>query len=151
MRIAYIAPYQGPVLVERRPTTLNRSLSNRIKIELIATLLHAKSHDVEVISQGEVVENKWKFYPSFSEPEAFHPEIPVYYASALPVRRVNGLWSDWQTLQLFKARHRAAPFDLAIIFNLKGPQVACANYAMSRLRIPVVLEYEDDRFVDVVG
>lgn len=151
MRIAYIAPYQGPVLVERRPTTLNRSLSNRIKIELIANLLRAKSHDVEVISQGEVVENKWVLYPSFSEPKAFHPDIPVYYASALPVRRVNGLWSDWQTLHLFKVRHRANPFDLVIVFNLKGPQMACAKHAMSRLRIPVILEYEDDRFVNVDG
>ena len=54
-------------------------------------------------------------------------------------------------LELLKARHRAAPFDLVIIFNLKEPQVACANYALRRLGIPVILEYEDDRFVNVVG
>jgi hypothetical protein len=54
-------------------------------------------------------------------------------------------------LELFKARHRAAPFDLVIVFNLKEPQVACANYAIGRLRLPVILEYEDDRFVNVRG
>jgi glycosyltransferase involved in cell wall biosynthesis len=151
MRIAYITPYQGPSLVKQRPVVKNRSMSNKVKIELIAKALHATRHSVEVISYGEVVENKCRFYPAFSEPERFHPEIPVHYASALPVRRVNGLWSWWRTLQLFKARHQASPFDLVIIFNLKPPLIACANYAMRRLRLPVILEYDDDVFVDVVG
>jgi glycosyltransferase involved in cell wall biosynthesis len=151
MRIAYITPYQGPSLVKQRPVVKNRSMSNKVKIELIAQALHATRHSVEVISYGEVVENKCRFYPAFSEPERFHPEIPVHYASALPVRRVNGLWSWWRTLQLFKARHQASPFDLVIIFNLKPPLIACANYAMRRLRLPVILEYDDDVFVDVVG
>jgi len=126
-------------------------MSNKVKIELIAEALHARRHDVEVISHGEVVDNQCKFYPAFSEPERFHPEIPVHYASALPVRRVNGLWSRWRTLELFKARHQASPFDLVIIFNLKSPLIACANYAMRRLRLPVILEYDDDVFVNVVG
>ena len=38
-----------------------------------------------------------------------------------------------------------------IIFNLKEPQVTCANYAIRRLGLPVILEYEDDRFVNVFG
>jgi glycosyltransferase involved in cell wall biosynthesis len=151
MRIAYIAPYQGPTLLDRRPIVRNRSMSNRIKIELIAALLRANSHEVEVLSQGEVVDNEWRFYSAFSEPEPFHPEIPVYYASALPIRRVNGLWTDQRTLQLFRARHRVSPFDLVIVFNLKTPQLACANYAIRHLGLPVILEYEDDRFVNVVG
>jgi glycosyltransferase involved in cell wall biosynthesis len=104
-----------------------------------------------VISQGEVSENEFKFYPSLSESERFHRDIPIYYASALPIRRLNGLWSSLQTLQLFKARHRAAPFNLVVIFNLKEPQVTCAKYAILRLGLPVILEYEDDRFVDVEG
>jgi hypothetical protein len=114
-------------------------------------LLRANGHEVEVISQGEVVDNQLKFYPAFSEPQRFDSRIPVLYASALPVRRLNGFWSCQRTQQLFRARHRAAPFDLAIIFNLKEPQVACANYALRHLGIPVVLEYEDDRFVNVKG
>ena len=129
----------------------NISLSNTVKIELIASLLRANNHEVEVISQGEVIEHKLTFYPSFSELQRFDSAIPVYYSSSLPIRRLNGFWSNFHTLQLLKARHRAAPFDLAIIFNLKGPQVTCANYALRRLRLPVVLEYEDDRFVNVVG
>ena len=151
MRIAYITPYQGPSLVKQRPVVKNRSMSNKVKIELIAEALHARHHDVEVISHGEVVDNQCKFYPTFSEPERFHPEIPVHYASALPVRRMNGLWSCWRTLQLFKVRHQVSPFGLVIIFNLKPPLIACANYAMRRLRLPVILEYDDDVFVDVVG
>jgi hypothetical protein len=151
VRIAYINTYQGPTLLKKRPIVLNRSLSNTLKIELIASLLRANSHEVEVISQGEVVENSFTFYPSFLEPERFDSKIPVFYSSAFPVRRVNGLWSSFQTLRLLKSRHRVAPFDLVIIFNLKEPQVACANYAVGRLHLPVVLEYEDDRFANVPG
>src|SRR5437667_2549224 len=149
MRIAYVAPYQGPTLVNRRPIVRNRSMSNRIKIELIATLLRENSHDVEIISQGEVVEPAWRFYPSFSEPERFHADIPVYYGSVLPIRGLNGFWSNARTLHILKKRHKAKPYDLVIIFNLKGPQLACANYSTCHLGLPLILEYEDDRFVDV--
>jgi glycosyltransferase involved in cell wall biosynthesis len=38
-----------------------------------------------------------------------------------------------------------------IIYNLKGPQVACAAYTVRRLGLPVILEYEDDRFVSLNG
>jgi len=151
MRIAYIAPYQGPTLAKRRPIVRNRSLSNRIKIELIATLLHDRSNEVEIISQGEVVESAFRFYPSFSEPERFHPQIPIYYGSVLPIRRLNGLWSNARMLHILKERHRAKPYDLLIIFNFKGPQIACADYAIRHLGLPVVLEYEDDAFMNVQG
>ena len=151
MRIAYLSTYQGPSLLKRRPIIRNRSLSNTVKIELIASLLRANAHEVEVISHGEVVEHEFKFYPAFSEPQRFDSRIPVHYCSALPVRRLNGLWSSRRMLEVLKARHRAMPFDLVIIFNLKEPQVACANYALRRLRLPVILEYEDDRFVNVRG
>jgi Glycosyl transferases group 1 len=150
MRIAYVAPFQGPTLLKRRPIVLNRSMSNRVKIELIATLLRSGSHDVEIISQGEVVEPALTFYPSFSEPELFHPDIPVHYGSVLPIRHLNGLWSNARTLHILKERHRVNPYDVVIIFNLKSPQIACANYAIG-LGLPVILEYEDDRFVDVGG
>jgi glycosyltransferase involved in cell wall biosynthesis len=150
MRIAYITPYQGPTLVKQRPIVKNRSMSNRIKIELVASLLRGNSHHVEVISQGEVVESRSLFHPSFSEPERFHPEIPVYYGSVIPIRRLNGWWSNARTLSIFKARHRRHPYDLVIIFNMKGPQIACANYAIQH-GIPVILQYEDDTFVNVQG
>ncbi len=151
MRIAYIAPYQGPTLLNRRPIVRNRSMSNAIKIELIATLLRASVHGVEIISQGEVVDSACTFYPAFSEQKPFHPDIPVYYGSVLPIRRLNGLWSNARTLHILKVRHRADPYDLVIVFNLKDPQIACANYAIRHLGLPVVLEYEDDRFVNVRG
>jgi glycosyltransferase involved in cell wall biosynthesis len=138
-------------LLRRRPIVRNRSMASATKIELIARLLRSSSHDVEVISQGAVIEHAWTFYPSFIEPEPFHPEIPVHYGSVLPIRRLNGLWSNVRTLNVFKARHRVAPYDLVIIWNLQGPQLACANYAIRHLGLPVILEYEDDRFVDVRG
>jgi glycosyltransferase involved in cell wall biosynthesis len=151
MRIAYVTPYQGATVVNRRPIVGNRSISNKIKIELIARLLQESSHEVEIISHGEVIETKCKFYPGFHEPELFDSNIPIYYASALPIRRVNGLWSSMQTLRFLKSRHRLFPYNLVIIFNLKPPQISCANYAIRRLGLPVILEYEDDAFVNGVG
>jgi glycosyltransferase involved in cell wall biosynthesis len=151
MRIAYIAPYQGRALKERRPITLNRSLAGSAKMEVIARLLRESSHEVEIFSQGEVVELGLKFYPGFTEPVRFHPDIPVTYSSALPVRYINGFWQGFNLLKLFKARHRAAPFDLVLIYNLKVAQVECAEYAMKKLGLPVVLEYEDDHFLDIDG
>jgi glycosyltransferase involved in cell wall biosynthesis len=126
-------------------------MSNRIKIELIASLLHSKSHEVEIISQGEVVDYSWTFYRSFSEPERFDSQIPIYYGSVLPIRRLTGLWSNARTLHIFKKRHKVKPYDLVIVFNMKGPQIACARHAVGSYRIPVILEYEDDAFVNVGG
>jgi Glycosyl transferases group 1/Glycosyl transferase 4-like domain len=148
MRIAYIAPYQGPALVKRRPIIKNLSLAGRVKTERIAELLQRSSHDVEILSQGEVIEHQFKVYPRFSEPAPFHANIPVYYSSAFPVRFLNGLWSSLSLLWIFKARHRIAPYDVVLIYNLKPPQVICARYAMRRLSLPVILEYEDGAFVD---
>src|SRR5262249_22531138 len=77
--------------------------------------------------------------------------VPVFYSSAWPIKRVNDLWSCFRLRQFFIQRNRAKPFDLALIWNLKKPQIVCANYALKDLRIPVVLEYEDDAFVSVQG
>src|ERR1700730_4898682 len=151
MRIAYVTPYQGPTVVTRRPIVRNRSISNKIKIELIAGLLHASSHEVEIISHGEVIERQFKFYPGFWESELFHSGILVYYVSSLPIKRLNGFWSGMRARQLFKKRHRVRPYDLVIIFNMKPPQISCANYAIRRLGLPVILEYEDDAFLSLVG
>lgn len=117
-------------------------------MELIAELLQGSSHQVEILAQGEVIERQFKLYPAFSEPELFHPRIPVHYASAFPVRFLNGSWSSLSTLRLFKERHRVSPFDVVIIYNLKTPQVACAKHALKHLGLPVILEYEDDQFVE---
>ena len=151
MRIAYVAPYQGPSLCNARPIVGNLSLAGSTKIELIAKLLGEKQHEVEVISQGEVVDRRFRWYPPLVEQTPFDSAVPIFYASALPIRFVNGLWSSYRTLELFKARHRKAPYDLVIVYNLKQPQVACAYHAIDCLHLPVVLEYEDDAFVDVRG
>lgn len=151
MRIAYITPYQGPTLVSRRPIVGNRSVSNKIKIELIARLLQEGGHQVEIISHGEVIERRLTFYPGFAEPEPFHPEIPIYYVSSLPVRRLNGLWAGMRAVQFLKKRHREHPFDLVIIFNMKPPQIRCANYAIRRLGLPVILHVRRRRFRERCG
>ena len=151
MRVAYIAPYQGSSLIKRRPIIGNLSLAGNVKIELISKFLQRNGKAIEILSQGEVIEHRLKIYPRFCEPKLFHPEIPVFYASWLPIRFIRGFWSNWQMLRLFKTRHTINPFDAVIIYNLKRPQVFCANYAIKKLGLPVVLEYEDDAFVDIGG
>lgn len=151
MRIAYIAPYQGQEVVRRRPIVRNLSLAGRVKVERIAELLQRNSHSVEIFSQGEVIERGLKLYPGFSEQGRFHSAIPVRYASALPVRFVNAMWSSMQLVHLFESRHRVAAFDAVIIYNFKLPQVRCAKRAFYQMGLPVIVEYEDDVFVDLGG
>jgi glycosyltransferase involved in cell wall biosynthesis len=151
MRIAYIAPYQGPDLLKRRPIIYNRSIASDIKIELTSRLLFEKSNTVEIISQGEVVKSGIGFYPAFVETQRFHREIPVHYTSALTIRFITGFWEEMRALRLFKRLHKASPFDAVIIYNTKRAQRACANYALKSLRLPVLLDYEDDAFVGMTG
>jgi glycosyltransferase involved in cell wall biosynthesis len=150
MRIAYIAPYQGPGLLNRRPTLLNLGLAANVKMELVAELLQSQGNSVEILSQGEVVEQRFKLYPAFREEQPVGPAAAVHYAPALPVRFVNGLSSALWTLRLFQRQQRRTPYDVVIIYNLKLAQVFCALYAMRR-GLPVILEYEDDALVDVGG
>jgi glycosyltransferase involved in cell wall biosynthesis len=152
MRIAYIAPYQGWTLMKRRPTVRNLSLAARVKVEVIAELLQRSGHNVEILSQGEVSKGApLKFYRAFADSEPFDPRIQVFYSSALPVRFLNGLWSGLSLLRTFQARHKISPYDAVLIYNFKVPQRMCARYAAERLGLPVVLEYEDDVFVNVAG
>lgn len=151
MRIAFIAPYQGVLLLQRRPTLKNLALAANSKMETICQLLQTRGHQVEILSQGEVVEHQAKLHPGFSERAGRGAGVAVHYASALPVKFINGLWSSRQLLNLFKQRQAEKPFDLVIVYNLKQPQVACADYAARILKLPVILEYEDDTFVTVDG
>ena len=151
MRIALLGLYQGPSLVRARPTLRNKSMSRQLKIELVASALQSNGASVEILSSGEVVDPQFRFYQGFSESERFHPDIPIHYSSVLPVRGLNGVWSGNSLLRLFKSRHHASPFDLVIIWNMKGPHVRCANYAMRECHLPVILAYEDDQFVSRTG
>src|SRR5467141_2889515 len=118
MRIAYIPHYQGAVLLKNRPCLNNLSLGSKAKVELIAQLLRKSSYDIEIISHGEVdatdLRSRFRLYPPLTETRLFDAAIPIYYASALPVRYLSGLWSANSTAQLFKKRHRASPFDLVV-------------------------------------
>ena len=117
----------------------------------MAELLKKSGHDVEVISQGEVVENSLRFYQGFRETAPFDPDIPVEYSSTLTARFINVVWSSIATLQRLRARHRARPFDAMLFYNFKLRKWFAPNYLFDASRIPVILEYEDDAFVDVNG
>jgi glycosyltransferase involved in cell wall biosynthesis len=138
MRIAYIAPYQGAGLLKNRPCLRNLSLQS-------------SSHRVEIISQGAVDRSEFRFYPPFAEKELFDPNIPIDYLSALPVRFLRGFWEGISAQRVLKARHDRHPYDAIIIYSMSSAQVRCAQYAIQQLRVPVILEYEDDAFVDVYG
>jgi len=157
MRVAYVANYQGPSLVSRRPCLHNFSLAARVKIQLLAELLVQASHDVELISQGQLEPQigwdpkRLRIYPSYEEPQPFRPEIPVRYASAISVRFLTGFWESLQTQSLLRERHLHKPFDIVLLYNLQRAQLGAARCAIHELGLPVVLQYEDDAFVDVHG
>src|SRR5215510_8111141 len=100
--------------------------------------MRKSSHDIEIISQGEVDppdrRAMFRLYPALTETELFDPSIPVYYASALPIRYLSGLWSANRTVRLLERRHALLPFDLVLIQTMKPAQLACAHYAIRRLR-----------------
>jgi len=157
MRIAYVANYQGPSLVDTRPVLHNFSLAARVKIQLIAELLQRSLHEVEIISQGSLEPQvtranlRSRFYPSFSEKERFHSDIPIYYASALSIRFLIGFWESIAAQRLLRERHNRCRFDVVVIYNLQRAQRGCARCAIRQLDVPVVLQYEDDAFADVHG
>ena len=130
MRNANIAPYKGLTVLQQRPIVRGLSLSNAVKIELVARLMRSAGHDVEIISLGEIVDSRFRLYPGCRETRPFDPSVPVFYSSSMPIRFLNGFWSSAWMLHYFKAQHRAMPFDLVVIFNLKRPHIACANYAI---------------------
>ena len=151
MHIAYISPYQGPQLLARRPSVVNLSLACNMKTEVVSELLRRQGHSVEIVSQGQAErQSTLTFYRGFAEPTPVGDGSPVFYPSCVPVRFVTGWWSALRTLALFKARHRVRPFDFVVIYNLKLPQLLCARHAR-HLGLPVVLDYEDDEFVEVDG
>lgn len=151
MRIAYVAPYQGPSLIRARPIVRNLGLAANLKIELISEQLQRNGHNIEVLSQGEVVERRLTWYRSFADPSPFEKEIPVYYGSAFPIKFANSVWPSVDLLRIFRRRHKAAPYDLVIIYNLQLPQILCATFAIRRLGLPVILEHEDDAWVGIDG
>lgn len=157
MKIAYIANYQGPSLVERRPCLYNLSLAARVKIQLIAELLVRSSHEVDILSQGALEprmgegRQRSRYYPSLVEAGLFHPDIAVYYAPAISIRYLTGFWESLQCSRLLSARHRHRPYDAVIIYNMQRGQIGCARHASRQLGIPVLLQYEDDVFVDIHG
>jgi glycosyltransferase involved in cell wall biosynthesis len=151
MRIAYVAPYQGPTVLRHRPSLHNLSLACRIKIQLISDLLERSGHEIEIVSQGPVDRTALRFYPSLTETDLFNPRIPIHYISALPVRFVTGFWEGAQIERIISERHEKRPYDVIIIYNMKRAQIQCAKHALYQLKVPVVLEYEDDGFVDVRG
>jgi len=122
-----------------------------MKTEVVSALLRRQGHSVEIVSPGMAERQlKLTFYRGFAESTPAEDGSPVFYPSCVPVRFVTGWWSALRTLALFKARHRVRPFDLVVIYNLKLSQILCARHAR-HLGLPVVLDYEDDEFLDVDG
>lgn len=151
MRIAYVAEYQGPGLIRRRGIKKHRSLAQSMKIELIAKILCSTGHEIEIISQGVVLDGKGRYFSSFREPQPFHSHIPIYYSCAFDMKLLRGISANVSTLSILRMRHSETPYDLIVIYNLKDPQMRCAQYALNCLKLPVILELEDDSFVTKSG
>ena len=130
MRIAYIVNYQGPSFANRRPCMHNLSLAARVKVQLIAELLHKSSHEVEIISQGALEPRtpggapRSRFYPAFSEEQTFHPAHPgpLPFGARCPIPdRILG--ESGRAKSYLRRRHRTRRFDLVILYNMQRAQI----------------------------
>lgn len=149
MRIAYCAAFQGPELIRHRTIRRNRALAGSQKINYVIRILEAKGHEVTVFSNGVPAERNLRFYPGFHEPVGACST--VYYPFGLDVPIANtwavyfGLWA------LVAQRHRRNKFDCMIIYNMGMAEIRCGLSASKALKIPVLLEYEDDARVHTEG
>jgi glycosyltransferase involved in cell wall biosynthesis len=122
-----------------------------MKIAVIVESLRTGGHVLDLLSEGEVDAFRCHYYPGFSEVDDACGGIVIQYASALPLRMLGGLWSSFRMLRLVIAGHRRAPYQAVIVYNLKQSHVSCIRYASRTLGVPVILQYEDDAFVNIAG
>ena len=129
MRIAYVAPYQGPGSAAaagpasrtwRSPAILRSSWSPTCCISMDTT---SRSSHREKWSR-----TRYDYFPPFTEA----PENWARRARSLCLCASRSL-SQWLVVDAgytevySPKRHRTAPFDLVLIYNLDQPQVECAR------------------------
>ncbi len=144
MRIAYIANYQGPDLIDRRGIHRNLALAGSQKIQTVASLLADTGHDVTILSPGIVAERKGHWHAGFASKLAPTGSSTVRYAAALDapvVSQVVAMATLWMAFVNEQTRH---PFDLVILYNFGLAEGIVADRAISRFGIPLLIEYEDD-------
>jgi glycosyltransferase involved in cell wall biosynthesis len=142
MRIAYCAGFQGPELIRQRTIQRNRALAGTQKILYVVRLLEAKGHEVAVFSNGVPAERSLHVYPAFYE--SIGASSRVYYPVCLDAPAANILTAYFSLLPLFVKHHRRNKFDCMIIYNMGLVEIRCALYASTILKLPVLLEYEDN-------
>lgn len=146
MKVLYVTNYQGPSVVAQRGHRRNRTLGPSRKVELFASGLVARGHEVEVLSAATVSEGTLRWHPGYAGGEPGCGGARVTYLPGLDVPRLNLLVAG-RLLARWLAR--APRPDVAFLYNLEWyflePTMAWAR----RAGVPVVVEYEDDAVIEV--
>lgn len=151
MRVAYICVYQGPELLAQRPITRGRSIAGSEKSRLVASAMALAGHDVYCIAEAIPTDRSNKFYPSFESTIVGFPAIKVVYASGFDSKIINNLWGRFSNYFRLWREHKRKPFSAVVIYDLSILQMFYVLYAHYILRIPVIIDYEDDGLVTLNG
>jgi glycosyltransferase involved in cell wall biosynthesis len=142
MRILYVANFQGPAAIARRPFRRNRALGASTKIEALASILGRLGNEVTILTPAVRAERSGRWFGSEAEslPGAAPGTCRVEYLSAWDLPVLNLLVAEAGMKGWLRRR---PPWDLALVYNLDAMQMAAAEMLSSR-GTPVVFEYEDD-------
>jgi glycosyltransferase involved in cell wall biosynthesis len=141
MRILYITNYQGPAVVAQRGQLRNRTLGPSRKVELFARGLLAKGHVVDIVSAGTVSEGTFLHYSGFKVQEPTCGGAWVSYLPGIDIPRINLLYAS-RMLARFLAR--VDDYDAVFLYNLEWYFLSPVLEHSSKVKCPVVVEYEDD-------
>jgi glycosyltransferase involved in cell wall biosynthesis len=145
VKLAYLANYQGQLLLSRRRLIRNRALAGSFKIESVADLLNGRGCDVTIYSLGGVAERSGRWYGKFSE--VLRPSgVEVHYQVEWDIPILGRAIGALSLIASVLAKHRRQPFDALILYNLGLPEAFAASVLSRLIGCPVVLEYEDDAF-----
>jgi glycosyltransferase involved in cell wall biosynthesis len=151
MNIVYINGYQGRRLLARRPIVRGLVIAGSFKSEQIAGIFADKGHCVFVIAEGIATERTNRFYRGFASRMDVRRRIPVLYPHSLDTRWLGTLSSRFFLVAVLLRLSRRKKLDIAVIYDLSLFQIMYAAVCMYVLRVPVVIEYEDDGMVDRYG
>jgi len=151
VRIAYLANYQGPDLIAQRGIRRNLALAGSRKIGAIASLLGELGHKVVVFSRGCPAENSGRYYQSYNSVTTEGlGVVRVVYAPCWDLSYPGAVAGIWFFRRALIREFSRQPFDMIFTYNISHTETTAALWA-ARRGVPVVVEYEDDAFVNRGG
>lgn len=147
MRVLYITDYQGAAVLRQRGHRRNRALGAAHKVELFATSLIRGGHDVLILSTGAVSEGTCRRYPAVQTFESACG-ARVHYLPGLDIPRANMFYAR---RHLWRFLETCEPVEAVLLYNLEWLYLEAILAFVSKRRLPLIVEYEDNALVPIAG